>query len=270
MMLKLRSWNILVCIVLLEIISNTAVGQIALLEKIKSPRGKIKSYVENWYDLNSGSPVLIRKSVFSFHSDGRLKEKQIHNTIDSSLIDQTIQYIFEDTTLVTEKGNGYNKKYVYDISGNPYAMKYSSDSLNYLIRYSYNSNRFMEHSVCYNDEGKLLREEKFINNDQGKIISKQVIIPDTPANSSQTNFSYDTKGNTLTERVYATNEHIKFTNTYTYDELGNMIEQRQLNENGTALWRANYKYRIDKMENWVSLNYQSQKVKYLISRFIQY
>ena len=270
MMLKLRSWNILVCIVLLEIISNTAVGQIALLEKIKIPRGKIKSYVESWYDLNSGNPVLIKKFVSSYNSDGRLNEMRIHNTIDSSLIDQTIQYVYEDTTLVTDKGNGYTKKYVHDIFGNTTAMKYSSDSLNYLIRYSYSNNRFREQSVSYNEEGKLLREEKFINNDQGKIISKQVIIPDTPANSSQTNFSYDTKGNILTERVYATNEDIKFTNTYTYDELGNMIEQRQLNENGTELWRANYKYEIDKLNNWITIRYQKNKIKYLIKRFIQY
>ncbi|MHA4895003.1 hypothetical protein ACXZ1K_09635 [Pedobacter sp. PWIIR3] len=237
---------------------------------VKMPAGKISSFTESSYDQSSGHPVLIKKSTFTFDVRGNLVEQLIYDTIDSNVIENKIVYNYENDQLIAEKDKYSVKKYLYDVLGNRTAMKQTTDSSSILIRYLYNLNKLVEQRVQYDEDGKLNFEEKFGYNLQSRLISKDVLIPDSLAKSYYANYTYDLKGNVVNDRIYALNNHIRWSNVYDYDQYGNLTEQKRLNETGAEQWRISCKYAFDKLGNWSTLTIRRDKNHFFITRKINY
>ncbi|MGY4383463.1 hypothetical protein ACVWYN_000482 [Pedobacter sp. UYP24] len=249
---------------------ETYLAQYPFNLQIKIPAGKISSFTESSFDQSSGQPVLIKKSTFSFDVKGNLIEQIIFDTIDSNVVENTIVYRYENDQLVEEKDKYSIKKYLYDVLGNRTAIKETNDSISTLTRYLYNVKKLVEQRVQYAEDGTLNFEEKFVYDLESHLLSKNVLIPDTLSKSYYANYTCDLKGNVVNDRVYAMNNHIKWSNSYSYDQYGNLIEQKRLNENGVEQWRISCKYLMDKLGNWTTLKIVRDKNNFLIKRIINY
>lgn len=255
---------------MLLIVPSVLYSQYPVFGDEKRPKGNIKSFTESCYNTSQGEKLLVSRNKFNYDEKGVLIERIVYDTIDSTLVDQKVSYVYEDGELFEEVGETYRLRYAYDNKGKKLAEKYTSASISYLKRYDYNTDGQVAKLVSYSSKGKLLYSESFKYDDQKALLKFSHTVPDSTDKSFQAIYTSDVKGKRLSERVYAVSGYMLYTNKFTYDSEGQLIEELRYNYSGAYDFKKSFKYVYDKAGNWVSLVHKNKSSSYLTIREIQY
>ncbi|RZK73729.1 MAG: hypothetical protein EOO85_16710 [Pedobacter sp.] len=253
------------------LIPQLVLGQSSFFTELKKPRGKVRSYNEHIYELASGQPVLIEKSLLEYNDTGHLLRKISYNTIDSNAVEYETTFTYEENLLSEELcENRFKITYLYDELGNKIAKKYRSVDEQYLERFMYDETNKLTRKHKYDEGGVLKFSEVYSYDNKKRLIGSKRTFTDTIANNSSASYSLDAQGSMVQERVYAANGHILYSRAFDYDDRQNKIEERRYSASGNLQQRSKYKYQYDATGNWTSIQYISKSASYLITRALNY
>ncbi len=173
-------------------------------------------------DLYYFNDNLCYRYLFIYTKNGLLKEKQILDSDGKSLY----KYIYK----YDENGNETEQNIVYHDGSlmNKTKAQYSKDLLMMKTFFDDKGNITTSNEYYYNQDNKLIR---FIIYEG----SKKLI-------SSRYEYTYDKKGNRLSEELYYSNDSLGHRCTYTYDSRGNILEEMQYNQSGMLFSKIVYRY----------------------------
>lgn len=157
-------------------------------------------------------------------------------------------------------------------------VKMSTDNTPFVVDYIYKDTLLYQAKgiVNYPNE-KFEQIETYYyrkDNSKDKSISTQIFIDlqssDTIRNSISTTYFDKNEIATKIETVHKTDSKRNRKIVYEYD-CHKLIELKEFNENDSLISTLEYKYDLDKFDNWVSKRiYESEKLSKIITREIKY
>ena len=157
-------------------------------------------------------------------------------------------------------------------------VKMSTDSLPLIVDYIYKDTLLYQSQafVNYPNEKFEQIETHYYrkNNSKDKSVLTQIFIDlessDTIRNSVSTTYFNNNEIATKIETVHITDPTRNQKIVYEYD-CQNLIELKEFNWNDSLISSYNYKYDLDKFDNWVSQRiYENDKLDRIITREIKY
>lgn len=236
-------------------------------------KGKVSSVIEHEYQIANDGEKEIRRNVYSFNQTGCKLEEECSDPMSKVFYSAKFKY-YPSGELQEENVNncGHSTDYIktYD---------WSPGKLNINIQYP------SEQPVLYskytlNSKGKIIKR---IDYDKGGTF--RVIDYDyTPAGNLQTekqlmqgsvnmNFKYSYNGKGQIEKKIETNNagKVMHTTTYTYDDKGNVISEVASYTDDPNILTLTYKYVYDSNGNWTEKQeYMDNNLFSLVKREIAY
>jgi hypothetical protein len=177
-----------------------------------------------------------------------------------------------------------NKKmeidYIYDDSNKikKEVVKMSSDSLPFIVNYSYKDTLIYQSKAIVNYTNKKFEQiETYYyrkNNTKDKVISRQIFIDlessDTLKNAVSTTYFDKNEVAQKIETIDNDNSTRNRKIIYKYDGK-NLIEQKEFNGNNSLISTLKYEYNLDEFDNWIEQRvYENGNLNRILKREIKY
>ncbi|MFL9845110.1 RHS repeat domain-containing protein [Flavobacterium rhizosphaerae] len=259
-------------------------GRLKKKIEVQFMNGKPAMETEYIWDLQGGNNIeIIKRSsidqklisrIEMKYESGRMTEKNTFNRQNNPT--DKIKYTYDNQGNLVKEEQYLNSEYVqvktvykYDEANKKIVeSQYSKDSLVYNMSYKY---------------------------DGDNVIEKKATAPDGTIQYSQ-EFTYDNKGNVLTQTIYDSFDNSTLTDTYVYDDAGNkakwsvekngkkeadvfyeydkeknMTSAKALNGEGASIENRKYTFEYDDKGNWVKKTiFIGETPKFVIKRDIVY
>lgn len=197
--------------------------------------------------------------------------KKTYNN-DDQIINLTQTTLFDNEKMEIDYSYNTLKKIEKEV------VKMSTDNTPFVVDYIYKDTLLYQAKgiVNYPNE-KFEQIETYYyrkDNSKDKSISTQIFIDlqssDTIRNSISTTYFDKNEIATKIETVHKTDSKRNRKIVYEYD-CHKLIELKEFNENDSLISTLEYKYDLDKFDNWVSKRiYESEKLSKIITREIKY
>ena len=265
-------------------------NEIEMLEQ-----GELK-YI-NFYDYNSNGKLISKlqqdplgnlSTTRSYRYDLKGNEISHYFKNHNSLTSYLASYTYDNSNNLTQKvetsssygNNGTDKyttksvrkhKYKYDDDNKIEEIWESDGETMGRYIYEYDNQGNVSKVFSYDAKGLLMEAKIKMYNSQGKLILDSLIDKGKDyldfGLGDSFRFKYDKKGNIIEKTSYSSTYGYERKNSYTYDEVGNKIED--IIESDKNL--VSYKYIYDKNDNWTFQTYYINGIpQYEVNREIEY
>ncbi|MCE3225682.1 MAG: hypothetical protein K0S32_233 [Bacteroidetes bacterium] len=193
------------------------------------------------------------KYIYKFNTEGRLTEIIITDSLDKPKDKCTWKYDSE--------GNAVEKN-----------MFMNDEHKNQRLIADYDDNFNVTEQKLYSHSNELCFVYRFEYNEKGYKTQWQVLDPEDMGIFQCNKYSYDDKGNLITEDIYEFGDELKSKKIFNYDSKNNLT--REQNKHATKKTFDEdlvYKYEFDSIGNWIKKTiYKNGSLSSVIEREFEY